>query len=137
MYIVVAYTIFATTIKLHKMIQLTFASLQVRNLEASKDFYTQKLGFEIDNANPQACIFKYNQGQASFAIRTPIEPIEGKDLGIGTALWFAVNENVDELKEKFVAKGITTVGPTIETPFGRAFHVKDLDGYKLTFLKAK
>ena len=117
------------------MIQLTFASLQVSNLEAAKDFYTQKLGFEIDNVNPQACVFKYNQGQASFAIRTLLEPIEGKELGVGAALWFAVNENVDELKEKFIANGITTVGPVIETPFGRAFHVKDLDGYKLTFLE--
>jgi len=119
------------------MIQLTFASLQVRNLEASKDFYTNKLGFEIDNANPQACVFKYNQGQASFAIRTPLEPLEGKELGIGVALWFAVNENVDELKEKLIANGVTDVFPIIETPFGRAFHVKDIDGYKLTFLETK
>jgi lactoylglutathione lyase len=118
------------------MIQLTFASLQVRDLEASKVFYTNKLGFEIGDTNPQACIFKYNQGQASFAIRTPLEPLEGKELGIGVALWFAVNENVDELKEKLITNGITTAGPIIETPFGRAFHVKDLDGYKLTFLNA-
>ncbi len=118
------------------MIQLTFASLQVTNLEASKSFYTQKLGFEIDNANPQACVFTYNQGQASFAIRTPLEPLDGKELGIGVALWFAVNQNVDELKEQYVAEGLTT-GPIIETPFGRAFHVIDPDGYKLTFLNSK
>jgi len=116
------------------MIQLTFASLQVRDLEASKAFYTNKLGFEIGDTNSQACIFKYKQGQASFAIRTPLEPLEGKELGIGVALWFAVNENVDELKEKLIRNGITTAGPIIETPFGRAFHLKDLDGYKLTFL---
>jgi len=131
------YTIFATTIKFYKMKQLTFASLQVTNLEASKDFYTKKLGFEIGDTNPQACIFKYNQGQASFAIRTPLEPIEGKELGVGVAIWFAVTEKVDKLKEKFVANGITSAGPIIETPFGRAFHVKDLDGYKLTFLESK
>ncbi|MNK31462.1 Glyoxalase-like domain protein [compost metagenome] len=119
------------------MKQLTFASLQVTDLEASKEFYTQKLGFEIGDTNPQACIFKYNQGEASFAIRTPLEPLEGKDLGTGVALWFAINENVDELKEQFISNGITTSGPIIETPFGRAFHVKDLDGYKLTFLETK
>lgn len=119
------------------MKQLTFASLQVKNLEASKEFYEKKLGFEIDNSNPQACIFKYNEGQASFAIRTPLEPIEGKELGIGVALWFAVEENVDDLKETLISNGITTAGPIIETPFGRAFHVKDLDGYKLTFLNTK
>lgn len=117
------------------MRQLTFASLQVTDLEASKTFYTQQLGFEIDNENPQACVFTYNRGEASFAIRTPLEPIEGKELGTGVALWFAVNEKVDELKEKLCANGITTAGPIIETPFGRAFHVKDPDGYKLTFLE--
>lgn len=119
------------------MIQLTFASLQVRDLEASKAFYINKLGFEMGDTNPQACVFKYNQGQASFAIRTPLEPLEGKELGIGVSIWFAVAENVDVLKENFIAKGISSVGPIIETPFGRAFHVKDLDGYKLTFLNAK
>lgn len=119
------------------MIQLTFVSLQVRDLEASKVFYTNKLGFEIDNLNPQACVFKYNEGQASFAIRTPLEPLEGKELGTGVAIWFEVAENVDELKENFIAKEITSVGPIIETPFGRAFYVKDPDGYKLTFLNAK
>ncbi|MBE7176717.1 MAG: VOC family protein [Mucilaginibacter polytrichastri] len=119
------------------MKQLTFASLQVSNLEASKAFYTQKLEFGIGDTNPQACVFKYNEGEASFAIRTPLEPLEGRELGIGVALWFAVNENVDELKEKYIANGITTAGPIIETPFGRAFHVKDPDGYKLTFLETK
>lgn len=119
------------------MRHLTFASLQVKNLEASKDFYTQKLGFEIGETNPQACVFKYNKGQASFAIRTPLEPLEEKELGVGVALWFAVIENVDELKEKFIANGVANVGPIIETPFGRAFHVKDIDGYKLTFLETK
>lgn len=119
------------------MIQLTFASLQVRDLAASVDFYTNKLGFEIDNSNPQACVFKYNQGQASFAIRTPLEPLEGKELGIGAALWFSVDEIVDELKEKIISNGVDNTGPIIETPFGRAFHVKDIDGYKLTFLNAK
>lgn len=119
------------------MIQLTFASLQVRDLEASIAFYTNKLGFEIDNNNPQACVFKYNKGQASFAIRTPLESLEEKELGIGVALWFAVDQNVDELKEQFIANGIESTGPIIETPFGRAFHVKDIDGYKLTFLNTK
>ena len=119
------------------MKQLTFASLQVTDLEASKDFYTQKLGFEIGETNPQACVFKYNRGEASFAIRTPLEPIDGREPGIGVALWFAVNDNVDELKAQFISNGVTTAGPIIETPFGRAFHVKDLDGYKLTFLETK
>ncbi|UII28931.1 VOC family protein [Fulvivirga maritima] len=119
------------------MRQLTFASLQVTNLDASKEFYTEKLGFEIDNSNPQACVFKYNQGEASFAIRTPLEPIDEKELGVGVALWFAVSEDLDQLNAKFISNGVATVQPIFDTPFGRAFHVKDIDGYKLTFLDPK
>ncbi|QHS59235.1 VOC family protein [Chitinophaga agri] len=119
------------------MKQLTFASLQVKDLEASKEFYTSILGFEIGDTNPQACIFTYNKGQASFAIRTPLEPLEDRELGIGVALWFAVNENVDEMRALYIKNGVSNIGPIIETPFGRAFHVKDLDGYKLTFLQEK
>lgn len=119
------------------MRQLTFASLQVRDLEASKVFYSGKLGFEpVPTPNPAACVFKYNQGQASFAIRTPIDNLDGKELGIGVSLWFAVDENVDELRQRFLDNGLTTLGPIIETPFGRAFHVMDPDGYKLTFLES-
>lgn len=117
------------------MRQLTFASLQVNDLDASTDFYQQKLGFSVADLSPQACVFTYNQGQASFAIRTPLEPLEGRELGIGVAIWFAVDKNVDELKAEFMANGVTTAGPVIQTPFGRAFHVKDIDGYKLTFLE--
>jgi lactoylglutathione lyase len=119
------------------MRQLTFASLQVKDLAASTEFYTKKLGFEIQDTNPQACIFKYGEGQASFAIRTPLEPLENRELGVGAALWFAVNQNVDELKEEFIANGVTTAGVIIDTPFGRAFHVLDPDGFKLTFLQPK
>lgn len=119
------------------MRQLTFASIQVNNLEASKNFYTNKLGFTIDNLSPQACVFKYNEGQASFAIRTPLEQIEGKELGVGVALWFAVTENLETLNEKFISNGINSVEPIFETPFGRAFHLKDIDGYKLTFIDPK
>jgi predicted lactoylglutathione lyase len=117
------------------MRQLTFASLQVNDLVASTEFYQQKLGFQVSDLSPQACVFKYNQGQASFAIRTPLESLEGRGLGIGVAIWFAVEQNVDELKQQFIHNGVTTAGPVIQTPFGRAFHVIDLDGYKLTFLE--
>ncbi len=119
------------------MRQLTFSSLQVKDLAASTEFYTKKLGFEIQDTNPQACIFRYGEGQASFAIRTPLEPLENRELGVGVALWFAVDQKVDELKEAFIANGVTTAGVIIETPFGRAFHVLDPDGFKLTFLESK
>jgi lactoylglutathione lyase len=117
------------------MRQLTFASLQVKNLEASKDFYEKKLGFEIGNTNPQACVFRYNQGQASFAIRTSIGNIEGKELGVGASLWFAIDEKIEELQNQLTGKGVTLIGSINNTPFGKTLMAKDPDGYIITFLE--
>lgn len=119
------------------MRKLEFASLQVRDLAASKEFYTTKLGFEEAGIpNPEACIFKYNKGEASFAIRTPIADLEGKELGIGTSLWFAIDEEIEELQTRLSAKNVTLLGPVRDTPFGKILIARDPDGYNITFLKS-
>lgn len=120
------------------MRRLEFASLQVRDLEISKEFYTQKLGFELSEMkNPNAVIFKYNKGEASFAIRKPLEDLGNKELGSGVSIWFAIDEKIEELQAQFSEKGVAVLGSIMETPFGKALHVKDPDGYKLTFLEMK
>lgn len=117
------------------MRKLAFASLQVRDLEVSKAFYTEKLGFELSGmTNPHACVFKYNNGEASFAIRTPIANIDGKELGVGTSLWFAIDENIELLQSQLTEKGVFILGTINHTPFGQTLMVKDPDGYIITFL---
>lgn len=119
------------------MRKLDFASIQVTDLQASKAFYTTKLGFEEAGIpNPQACVFKYNKGEASFAIRTPIGDLEGKELGVGTSLWFAIDEKIEELQAQLLAKNVTLVGSIQQTPFGKTLTAKDPDGYTITFLEA-
>ena len=119
------------------MRKLEFASLQVRDIEKSKEFYTTKLGFEEAGIpNPQACVFRYNQGEASFAIRTPIGNLEGKELGIGASLWFAIDEEIEDLQATLLARGVTLLGPVQVTPFGKIIIARDPDGYNITFLKA-
>lgn len=118
------------------MRKLAFASLQVRDLEVSKAFYTEKLGFEpSEMSNPYACVFKYNKGDASFAIRTPIADIEDKELGVGASLWFAIDEKIEELQTKLGEKGVTLLGTINNTPFGKTLMAKDPDGYIITFLE--
>ncbi|HEV3223998.1 MAG TPA: VOC family protein [Puia sp.] len=118
------------------MRKLDFASLQVRNLEVSKAFYTDKLGFELSEmTNPEACIFKYNKNEASFAIRKPIGNLDGKELGIGASLWFAIDDKIEELQSKLSEKGVTLLGKINNTPFGKTVMVKDPDGYIITFLE--
>jgi len=119
------------------MRKLDFASLQVRNLEASKEFYTNKLGFELSEMkNPDACIFKYKQGEASFAIRKPIGNLDGKELGVGASLWFAIDEKIEDLQTRLTEKEVTLLGPVNNTPFGKTLMAKDPDGYIITFLEA-
>ncbi len=119
------------------MRKLEFASLQVRNLEASKEFYTNKLGFELpEMKNPDACIFKYKQGEASFAIRKPIGNLDGKELGVGASLWFAIDEKIEDLQTRLTEKEVILLEPINNTPFGKTLMAKDPDGYIITFLEA-
>jgi predicted enzyme related to lactoylglutathione lyase len=118
------------------MRRLEFTSLQVRDLETSKEFYTNKLGFEVSEMkNPDAVIFKFNKGEASFAIRKPLESLENKEVGNGVSVWFAIDEKIEDLKANLIEKEVSILGPIMNTPFGKALHVKDPDGYKLTFLE--
>lgn len=119
------------------MRRLEFTSLQVRDLEISKAFYTQKLGFELSEMkNPDAVIFKFNKGDASFTIRKPLENLDNKELGNGVSVWFAIDEKIEDLQTHFEENGVDILGTVMDTPFGKALHVKDPDGYKLTFLES-
>lgn len=122
--------------KIYIMKKLIFSSLQVRDLEVSKAFYTDKLGFELSEmTNPEACIFKYNQGEASFALRKPIGDLDGKELGTGVSLWFTVDERIEELQKQLTEKGVLLLGSINNTPFGKTLMAKDPDGYVITFLE--
>jgi len=118
------------------MRRLEFTSLQVRDLENSKKFYTEKLGFELsDMKNPEAVIFKFNKGEASFAIRKPLENLDNKELGAGVSVWFAIDEKIEDLETRLQENEVSILGSIMQTPFGKALHIKDPDGYKLTFLE--
>jgi lactoylglutathione lyase len=118
------------------MKKLIFSSLQVRDLEVSKAFYTDKLGFELSEmSNPDACIFKYNKGEASFAIRKPLGNLDAKELGAGVSLWFSIDERIEEMQKQLIEKGVLLLGSINNTPFGKTLMAKDPDGYIITFLE--
>ena len=114
------------------MRRLEFASLQVRDLKASTKFYTEKLGFELSEMkNPLATIFRYKKGEASFAIKNATGITDKEELGKGLSIWFTI----EALKSRLQQNSVTILGDIMPTPFGRALHIKDLDGYTLTFLE--
>ena len=114
-----------------KLTGVDFAALQVRNLEASRQFYTEQLGLaEATDSPPHAVVFR--TAPIPFAIREPAVDLDvSPKLGWGVALWFQC-ERADTLHARLVAYGSRIVQPPYDGPFGRTFTCLDPDGYALT-----
>ncbi|OUJ70425.1 VOC family protein [Hymenobacter crusticola] len=111
--------------------QLGFVSLQVSDLAASRQFYTEVLGFQpTPSSPPDACLFVTQSG-ALFALRTPLVDLQAtSQLGWGVSLWFGVPELasfLERLEDKArLIRGVQA------TPFGNTAIIADPDGYWLT-----
>lgn len=111
-----------------------FVALQVRDLEKSAQFYEQRIGLQRAPHHPDDAIV-FNTHPIPFAVR---KPLPGVDLdataphpGTGVALWIYVPDSqqlFDELEEC----GVRVETSLNETPFGKAFSLRDPDGYLLT-----
>lgn len=112
--------------------RLDFVSLQVRDLEKTRSFYTDVLGFSVvPQERPDALVFRTSVG-ASFAVRKPLVDLNAvQRLGWGVGLWFGAQE-IDSLHERVRDCGATVLRPPADGPFGRMFVVEDPDGYQLT-----
>lgn len=113
--------------------KLDFVSIQVRNLQASRTFYTETLGFApVSEERPGVVVFQTQAG-AAFAIREPQIDLDAvSHLGWGVSLWFA-HPDVEALHERVTQQGMPIVRPPQDGPFGRMFTLSDPDGYALTF----
>lgn len=116
--------------------QLGFVSLQVSDLDASRQFYTDILGFQPSaQSPPDACVFETQSG-AIFAIRKPLVDLQATNrLGWGVGLWFNV-PNLDDFLQRIEGKA-TLVRGVQATPFGNTAIVADPDGYWLTLQEIK
>ncbi len=112
-----------------------FISLQVREVSSSRRFYTELLGFTVDERfdTPDFVLFDthsipFGLGQARVDLNQVPQP------GTGVALWLDC-DNVDELYSKLVAAGTTIITPPFDGPFGRTMIISDPDGYRITINK--
>ena len=109
-----------------------FISLQVRNLSASRTFYTETLGFTPDPRFDTPDFVLFDTNSIPFGLseaRVNVE--EAPHPGWGVALWVDC-DRVDELHAKLEAEGATIITPPYDSPFGRAFVFADPDGYRIT-----
>ena len=114
--------------------QLTFVSVQVSDLETSRQFYTDVLSFRPADQSPPGAFVFADQSGASFAIRKPLVDLSATDrLGWGVALWFSVAD-LDSFRQQVDSRA-ELVQDIQQTPFGRTLVLADPDGYRLTFME--
>lgn len=110
-----------------------FISLQVRDLDVSREFYEKYLGLVRSPAGPPHAVV-FETTPVAFALR---DIVPGTDLasvaqpGIGAAIWLRATD-VQRIHDALVAEGHTIVAAPIDGPFGRTFTFADPDGYHIT-----
>ncbi len=114
-----------------KILGPDFVALQVRDLEASRRFYTDHLGLEPGpQSRPGAVVFA--TAPIPFAIREPAVDLDAANrLGWGMALWLNCDD-ADALCASLRESSTTITQELFDGPFGRTFSFVDPDGYPLT-----
>ena len=113
-----------------------FIALQVRDLAASRAFYTEVFGFEAAAHSPPGAVL-FKTAPVPLALREPLRALpEAGPLGVGMVLWIAC-ANADALHELIVKRGGAILSPLADGPFGRFFVAGDPDGYPITFHTAR
>ena len=109
-----------------------FISLQVRDFAASRAFYTQVLGFQVDPRFDLADFVLFDTNSIPFALTARnVNLVQTPQPGIGMTLWLDC-DNTDELHTALVAGGISIITPPFDGPFGRTLVFADPDGYRIT-----
>jgi catechol 2,3-dioxygenase-like lactoylglutathione lyase family enzyme len=110
-----------------------FISLQVSDLDASREFYERYLGLVRSPAGPPHAVV-FDTQPIAFALR---DVVPGTDLasaghpGVGTAVWLHAT-GVQEIHDALAADGHPITAAPIDGPFGRTFTFADPDGYRIT-----
>jgi catechol 2,3-dioxygenase-like lactoylglutathione lyase family enzyme len=108
-----------------------FITLQVRELETSRHFYADVLGFKLSpETRPNAVAFSAQP--ISFAIRKSLVDLDVvTQLGYGVVLWFRADDAA-ALYEHLKEHGVPIVQGLADSPFGKTFTFRDPDGYLIT-----
>src|SRR6266516_6861428 len=115
-----------------KLLGPDFISLQVRDLSASRKFYTEMLGLAEDTSFSAPNTVLFDSTTIPFALRqSTVNLDEAPQPGWGIALWIDC-DNVDDLCARMKAAEATIITRPFDGPFGRTFVFADPDGYRIT-----
>ena len=103
---------------------LDFVMLHVPDIEQARTFYTEKMGFAVEDQQPGFVQFKQHEGMgAIFALQEDA----GASAHKGVELWWMV-DNADATCAALVSHDVEIVSQPSDEPFGRAFIIKDPAG---------
>ena len=108
---------------------LNFVIAHVADIEEARAFYTQKLGFTVQDQQPGFVQFQQPGSGATFAVAQ-----ETADAPDRVELWWFV-ENADSAHAAMRDRGVEIVRAPKDEPFGRAFSIKDPSGNTLNMLQ--
>jgi len=108
----------------------------VADIEHSIDFYTKKLGFDLEFRYEDfyAGIIKDGHSIHLKSGKPSIEVRKSKRENDDLDIVFSV-ETVEDLYEEFVNKSVEIIQPLCDRPYGKEFYIADPDGYILAFLE--
>lgn len=110
--------------------------LLVADIEHSIEFYTKKLGFEVDfryddfyaGISKDGCSIHLKSGNPSLEERQSKRKNEDLDIV------FSV-DNIESLHEELLHRSVEVIQPLRHMPYGKEFCVVDPDGYIISFLE--
>jgi len=112
-------------------------SFTANDLQASIRFYTEGLGFEVEERTEMEGVLRFvmlKAGEARLGVGQD-DFAKGRDRvkGTGMRIWLTTSQDVTELAERARTAGITLDQEPGPLPWGpMAFSVTDPDGFKLT-----
>lgn len=110
--------------------------LLVADIEHSIEFYTKKLGFDLEfrHGDFYAGIIKDSYSIHLKSGKPSIEERKSKRENDDLDIVFSI-EAVKDLYEEFVNNSVEIIQPLCDRPYGREFYIADPDGYILAFLE--
>jgi lactoylglutathione lyase len=113
------------------------ASLTVKDVQKSRSWYRDVLGFAIDREMEHEGTLRAVAVRAG-GVRLMLNQDDGgrgweRTKGEGFSLHFTTSQNVDEIAARIKAAGGTLVTEPADMPWGaRVFRIEDPDGYRLS-----
>lgn len=110
--------------------------LLVADIDRSIDFYTKKLGFDLDFRYEDFYLGIIKDGYSiHLKLGKPsIEERENSKNNEHLDIIFSV-EGIEDLYEEILNKSVEVVQPLRDMPYGREFYVADPDGHIIAFLE--